>query len=203
MFGALISATDPVATLNIFSSRSVDAPPLLYSIVFGESVLNDAIAIVLYKTFETFRAEPVFHSTSLLTAVVKFFGISIGSTLVGVAVALLLSFATKRVDFRNTAAAHYELTLVALTAYISYFLAEIFSLSGIMSLFFCGVCLAHYNFYNCSVESQDASHLMFKSLAQLCETFVFAFLGITTGISISSSSGVSWDVGLVFLTLVP
>ena len=37
MFGALISATDPVATLTIFGSRAVDAPPLLHSIVFGES----------------------------------------------------------------------------------------------------------------------------------------------------------------------
>ena len=39
--GALISATDPVATLSVFSELSV--PPLLYHIVFGESVLNDAV----------------------------------------------------------------------------------------------------------------------------------------------------------------
>ena len=71
-----------------------------------------------------------------------------------------------------------------------------------MSLFFCGICLAHYNFYNITVESQDASLLMFKSLAQLCETFVFAFLGITTGISISSQSNLQWHAGLIFLTLV-
>jgi NhaP-type Na+/H+ or K+/H+ antiporter len=85
---------------------------------------------------------------------------------------------------------------------ISYFLAEVAGLSGIMSLFFCGICLAHYNFYNITVESQDASLLMFKSLAQLCETFVFAFLGITTGISISSQSNLQWHAGLIFLTLV-
>lgn len=39
--GALISATDPVATLSVFST--LDVPPLLYNIVFGESVLNDAV----------------------------------------------------------------------------------------------------------------------------------------------------------------
>ena len=39
--GALISATDPVATLSVFSELSV--PPLLYHLVFGESVLNDAV----------------------------------------------------------------------------------------------------------------------------------------------------------------
>ncbi len=39
--GALISATDPVATLSVFAELAV--PPLLYNIVFGESVLNDAV----------------------------------------------------------------------------------------------------------------------------------------------------------------
>lgn len=41
--GALISATDPVATLSVFSQ--LDVPPLLYNIVFGESVLNDAVSV--------------------------------------------------------------------------------------------------------------------------------------------------------------
>jgi NhaP-type Na+/H+ or K+/H+ antiporter len=49
LFGSLISATDPVATLTIYSSKAVNVPPLMHSLVFGESVLNDAVAIVLYK----------------------------------------------------------------------------------------------------------------------------------------------------------
>lgn len=46
-FGAMISAVDPVATLAIFQALNVE--PLLYMLVFGESVLNDAVAIVLCK----------------------------------------------------------------------------------------------------------------------------------------------------------
>lgn len=45
--GALISATDPVATLSVFSQ--LDVPPLLYNIVFGESVLNDAVSTPCLK----------------------------------------------------------------------------------------------------------------------------------------------------------
>ena len=45
LFGALISATDPVTVLAIFSDLHVDVN--LYALVFGESVLNDAVAIVL------------------------------------------------------------------------------------------------------------------------------------------------------------
>ena len=44
-FGSLISAVDPVATLAIFQAMDVD--PILYMLVFGESVLNDAVSIVL------------------------------------------------------------------------------------------------------------------------------------------------------------
>ena len=44
-FGSLISAVDPVATLAIFAA--LDVEPTLYMLVFGESVLNDAVAIVL------------------------------------------------------------------------------------------------------------------------------------------------------------
>ena len=46
-FGSLISAVDPVATLAIF--QALDADPILYMLVFGESMLNDAVSIVLTK----------------------------------------------------------------------------------------------------------------------------------------------------------
>ena len=47
-FGALISAVDPVATLAIFHALEVN--PTLNMLVFGESVLNDAVAIVMTKS---------------------------------------------------------------------------------------------------------------------------------------------------------
>lgn len=47
LWGSLISATDPVTVLAIFKELRVDLD--LYSNVFGESVLNDAVAIVLYR----------------------------------------------------------------------------------------------------------------------------------------------------------
>jgi NhaP-type Na+/H+ or K+/H+ antiporter len=49
-FGALISATDPVSTLAIFHDLGVD--PNLFALVFGESILNDASSIVLYRCGE-------------------------------------------------------------------------------------------------------------------------------------------------------
>ena len=51
-FGALISSTDPVSTLAVFQTKRVD--PRLFYLCFGESVLNDALAIVLFYSFGKF-----------------------------------------------------------------------------------------------------------------------------------------------------
>ena len=66
-FGALISATDPVTILAIFSDLNVDVN--LYALVFGESVLNDAVAIVITRTIELYEeAEQVMKIISLVTS---------------------------------------------------------------------------------------------------------------------------------------
>ena len=52
LFAALISAVDPVAVLAIFQEVGVN--PDLYFLVFGESLLNDGVAVVFYKTIRKF-----------------------------------------------------------------------------------------------------------------------------------------------------
>lgn len=47
IFGSTLSATDPVTILAIFNQYKVD--PKLYTIIFGESLLNDAVSIVMYE----------------------------------------------------------------------------------------------------------------------------------------------------------
>ena len=56
LLGSLISATDPVAVLAIF--KQMDADENLYSIVFGESIFNDAISIVMYNTIAKLGQDP-------------------------------------------------------------------------------------------------------------------------------------------------
>ncbi len=85
IFGSIISATDPVTVLAIFSQLHVDFN--LYANVFGEAVLNDAVAIVLFRTVSFFLERPV-SAGSVFLAIGQFVLIFGGSTLIGVAVGL-------------------------------------------------------------------------------------------------------------------
>ena len=90
-----MSATDTVATLAVFSH--LDVPPLLHNLVFGESVLNDAVAIVLFRTLVEFYDSPLTVTTPLAVAA-RFAVVLAGSTVAGVAVALACAFVLKRFE---------------------------------------------------------------------------------------------------------
>jgi len=96
LLGALLSATDPVATLATLGQLKVE--PQLYSIIFGESVLNDAVAIVLFQTIQRLPPNTRFHisAAEAVRALSNFVGVGLGSVLLGSFVGLLASFVTKR-----------------------------------------------------------------------------------------------------------
>jgi hypothetical protein len=96
VYAALISAVDPVATLSVF--KKVNAPEMLFNVVFGESVLNDAVAIIIYQIFLGISASGSgLTAGNLAMALVKLVGIGIGSMLMAAAVSLTTSFALKKV----------------------------------------------------------------------------------------------------------
>lgn len=177
VFGALISAVDPVATLSIMGKEELHVDKLLYSLVFGESVLNDAVSIVLFKTFMQFyEAGAEFSANTLAIILWSFMVMSIGSVVVGVVTGLLCSYVCKHTQLHQYP--EYEISILFLFAYGSYSFSESIGLSGIMALFFCGIILSHYNSYNLSVTSQITAHNIFKSLAVLSEYLVFLYIGM-------------------------
>ncbi|CAM6113063.1 unnamed protein product [Calypogeia fissa] len=175
MFGSLISAIDPVATLSVMQDVA-GVPILLHNLVLGESLVNDAAAIVLFRTFESFLGKG-FTLSTIGVAIVQFSAISIVSVALGFGVSLLCALVLKYMDIKSEYA-KFELAFILLSAYISYALAEICGLSGIMSLFFCGICNAHYGYYNASQASRISSKYAFEALSFLAEVFVFAYLGM-------------------------
>lgn len=94
-FGSLISATDPVSVLAIF--KELDADVNLYAIVFGESIFNDAIGIVMYETVKNLGTdEDKTFGQEVTLAIFQFTVIFIGSLLIGMLSALLVAYVQKR-----------------------------------------------------------------------------------------------------------
>ncbi|KAG4948928.1 hypothetical protein JHK82_042120 [Glycine max] len=155
MFGALISATDPVTVLSIFQELGTDVN--LYALVFGESVLNDAMAISLYRTMSSVRADP--SGQNLFMVVVRFLETFVGSMSAGL-------------DIDNLQ--NLESCLFVLFPYFSYMLAEGLGLSGIVSILFTGIVMKHYTYSNLSQSSQRFASAFFELISSLAETFVAA-----------------------------
>ncbi|KAI8614788.1 Sodium/hydrogen exchanger family-domain-containing protein [Chytriomyces sp. MP71] len=174
VFGSLISSTDPVTVLSLLPP-SVDRR--LYMIIFGESALNDAVAIILYRFF-TGLADPKMKLGigPFITSVFASAGVFFGSFLVGIAVALIFAKITKHVKMEEGSV--YEMTMLIIFAYISYLLADVMELTGIISIFFCGIAMAHYAAGNLSEDARKASKVTLRLLAFMCETFIFLYLGL-------------------------
>lgn len=93
-FGALISATDPVAVLSTFKELNLDIN--LYSLIFGESIFNDAIALVMYKSITQNWTGLDFTTADILKSIGHFFWVFIMSVLIGAVSALLIAYILKK-----------------------------------------------------------------------------------------------------------
>ncbi|KAF8574538.1 sodium/hydrogen exchanger [Ramaria rubella] len=174
IFGSTLSATDPVTILAIFNQYKVD--PKLYSVIFGESILNDAVSIVMYDTLSQFHGEDIYLSSLFRGVGIFLFSFSMSMAL-GVFFGLLVSLTLKHSHLSFYPS--LESCLVALMAYTSYFFSNGMQMSGIVSLLFCGITLKHYAYHTMSRRTQRTTKYIFSMLAQLSENFIFIYLGLS------------------------
>lgn len=179
IFGSTLSATDPVTILAIFNTYKVD--PKLYSIIFGESILNDAVSIVMFDTLSKFRGKEIYVS-SIFHGIGLFLVVFTVSMMLGIFFGLGCSLLLKH--SRLSSYPQLESCLVSLIAYTSYFFSNGFSsngvtMSGIVSLLFCGITLKHYAYHSMSRRTQRTTRYTFQTLANLSENFIFIYLGLS------------------------
>ncbi|KAK9474628.1 Cation/H+ exchanger [Dipodascopsis tothii] len=172
--GATLSATDPVTILSIFNAYKVD--PKLYTIIFGESILNDAVSIVMFETTLKFHGESA-QVSSLFKGIGIFLMTFTISLLIGAIVGVMTALILRHSQVRQFPA--IESCLVLLFAYASYFFSNGCHMSGIVSLLFCGITLKHYAYFNMSRRTQIATKYIFQLLARLSENFIFIYLGLS------------------------
>uniref|UniRef100_A0A671LX42 Sodium/hydrogen exchanger n=1 Tax=Sinocyclocheilus anshuiensis TaxID=1608454 RepID=A0A671LX42_9TELE len=179
-FGAIVSATDPVTVLAIFNELQVDAD--LYALLFGESVLNDAVALVLSSSIVAYQPEGdnthTFEAMAMLKSFGVFLGVFSGSFALGVATGVV----TALISFTFTKLRELpllETALFFLMSWSTFLLAEACGFTGVVAVLFCGMTQAHYTFNNLSPESQDRTKQLFELLNFLAENFIFSYMGLT------------------------
>ena len=127
--GATLSATDPVTILAIFNVYKVE--PKLYTVIFGESILNDAIAIVLFETAQRYKeggAAGTLNIIKLFDAMGIFLLVFFGSLIIGVIVGIGTALWLKYTFIRRFP--RIESCLILLIAYASYFFSTAVHMSG-------------------------------------------------------------------------
>merc|ERR1711963_830526 len=182
-FGSIVSATDPVTTLAIFTDLNVD--PLMNSLVLGESLLNDAVAIVLCGAIEDYSALSLslkgnpntFETEAFFRTIGNFFLIFFGSIGLGALIGVMTSILTKFTRVKDYQM--LETSLFFLMSYSSYLIAEVCEMSGIVSVLFCGIFQAHYTFHDLSLESKLRTQQLFEVLHFLLENFIFSYIGVS------------------------
>ncbi|KAG0711168.1 Sodium/hydrogen exchanger 9 [Chionoecetes opilio] len=190
LFGALISATDPVTILAIFSDLHVDVN--LYALVFGESVLNDAVAIVLTSAIESYASTSGgFETSAFFMAILNFLWIFSMSFIIGSVMGCLTAILTKFTRLQDFPL--LEAGLFVLMSYSTFLMAEAADLTGIVAVLFCGICQAHYTYNNLSTESRLNTKAIFELLTFLSENFIFSYIGV----SMFTFDHHKWDVGFI------
>ena len=182
LLASVLCATDSVAALAIVKESSF---PTLNSILFGEGVVNDAAAILIYQAvaemIESNKDEeendlPITGKIIGLT-IWNFIYISILSILLGLAFGLISAAVSNYfTSFKHSPPK--EVFLILLLSYLSYVLSEMAGMSAIMTLFVCGVTMSHYTYHNISEESKKGSVMAINTLGHAAEAFLFIYLGI-------------------------
>ncbi|KAH0870115.1 hypothetical protein HID58_077137 [Brassica napus] len=180
--GAIFAATDSVCTLQVLNQ---DETPLLYSLVFG-GVVNDATSVVVFNVIQSFDFTNLNHGLAF-QLVGNFSYLFLLSTLLGVAVDIYSYFLyicfpiwSKSTCPHMACLSHStdrEVALMMLMTYLSYMLAELFDLSGILTVFFCGIVMSHYTWHNVTESTRITTKHTFWNIVISCGDIYFLVRG--------------------------
>ncbi|GMP56738.1 hypothetical protein CsSME_00021112 [Camellia sinensis var. sinensis] len=191
MFGA-------IGTLISFAIISFGAMNLFKKMNIGSLDIGDYLAIgAIFSATD---------SVCTLQLVGNFLYLFFTSTLLGVAAGLLSAFIIRKLYFGRHSTDR-EVALMMLMAYLSYMLSELFFLSAILTVFFCGIVMSHYTWHNVTESSRVTTKHAFATLSFMCEIFIFLYVGmdaldIEKWRFVSDSPGTSIGVSAILLGLI-
>jgi monovalent cation/hydrogen antiporter len=177
--GAIVSPTDPAAATAIM--RRVGAPRRMVNVLEGESMVNDAAALVAYKVAV---AAAIGEGVSASHTVLEFAGDAAGGIAIGLVVGWVIAEIRKRVDDVNT-----ELTISLFSAYGAFVPADQLGVSGVLAVVACGLVLGFRAPEIASPESRMQGLALWSILTFLLNATLFILIGLQLPAIVDGLSG--------------
>ena len=176
-FGALISATDPVAVISLF--RSLGVSKRLTTLVEGESLFNDGAAIVIFGLAAAGGA-----GFSVPNAIFEFLKVSLG----GLGVGLVLGYLVSTVLLKNLDDHLIETAATLALAFGTYIAAEQIHVSGILAVVAAGIIVGDIGLQNTSPTTRLSLLNFWELLSFVVNAFVFLLIGLRVDIALMAEN---------------
>ncbi|CAM4513509.1 CPA1 family monovalent cation:H+ antiporter [Paenibacillus endophyticus] len=172
-FGALMSATDPISVISIFKSLGV--PKSVVTIIEGESLLNDGIAVVLFQISSLYLLSYMeLGWLGLGSGLLLFLKFAIGGILIGTVLGYLFSQLIRFYDDYPL-----EIAFSMLLFFGSFFIAEHFHVSGVIAVVVAGLIFGNYGAKIGMSETTKVNINSFWDVVTLiANSLIFLMIGI-------------------------
>jgi monovalent cation/hydrogen antiporter len=169
VLGAILAATDAVAAMSI--TKNLDLSPKTKIILEGESLINDASALVAYRFALSAVAGVSFvWWKASLTFLILLLGGAVTGFMMGFIVAQILKL------IRHNSLA--VLSLLLLAPFVSYLVAEEFHFSGVIAVVMLGIVISYFARKKFPEPLQEQSKNIWELITFLLNGFVFIMLGL-------------------------
>jgi CPA1 family monovalent cation:H+ antiporter len=174
LFGALISATDPVAVIALF--KEVGAPKRLAILVEGESLFNDATAIVLFRIILAVLLGGALGAATIGNGIIQFLIVFVGGLLVGAVIGYLMIRSIALADDDPLV----EVALSTVVAYAAFIAADHYlHVSGVMATVGAGLVVGTLGTTRFTPEVRAYLHQFWEYAAFVANSLIFLLVGLT------------------------
>jgi Na+/H+ antiporter len=197
VLGAVVSPTDAVAASA--TAKQLGLPRRIVSVIEGESMVNDATGLVVYR-FAV--AAVVTGSFSLPQAGLQFVVVSLGGLLVGLLIAWPVAWLHRHLDD-----APIEISITLLTPYAAYLLADALQVSGVLAVLSAGLYLSRQSSRFFSSNTRLQANAVWNVLVFLLNGLLFLLIGLQLRGILAAIAGHSlltlvWQALLISLAII-
>ncbi|MEY9095261.1 cation:proton antiporter [Paenibacillus sp. RC84] len=172
-FGALMSATDPISVISIFKSLGV--PKQVVTIIEGESLFNDGIAVVLFQISSVYLLSYLEMGwAGAGSGLLLFLQFALGGMAVGAILGVVFSQLIRFYDDYPL-----EIAFSMLLFFGSYFIAEHFHVSGVIAVVVSGLI---FGSYGAKIGMSDKTfmniHSFWDVITLIANSLIFLMIGL-------------------------